>query len=426
MGAEFASVFKRFLRVPGLLVWSLLFPCILGTMFSVMFSGLDEIGIAANIPVAVVADDGWTSEAAETLRSVVAHLAEPGTGTEDGEPLLEVSEVATLAEAEDLVESGDALCALSFEDGEPRLSMQMSTGSDANDTTRIREMVVKTVVDSTLQVNDAIEGSSAGLQGRIAALVAEARTGERSAADELLRLRESASTIEDHARRAGETGHVREVSLTKNAPNETVRYYYALFGMAVLLTANIGLVAIVNVRAGGSSVGARRNVGGIGRMRLALAALLAAWILAFGCLVIGYAYIGLVLRIDLGADPAAFLGALLLGAALATALGGVIGALPGLSERARSGVCTAVACVGALFAGLYGTPCMEFADLVSRMAPWTSYVNPAKAISDALFALYNYDMLGPYWQSLAALGIFTAACLAIMALLMRRSRLAHL
>ena len=426
MGAEFTSVFKRFIRVPGLLVWSLLFPCILGTMFCVMFSGLDEIGIAANIPVVVVADDGWGSEAAETLRSVVANLTEPGTGTEDGEPLLTVREVPTLAEAEDLVEAGDALCAISFRGGEPRLSMQMSTGTDANDTTRIREMVVKTVVDSTLQIDAAIDGSVADLQNRVEDLVAKARQGDQSALDQALRLQDSASAIEDHARRAGETGHVREVSLTKNEPDQTVRYYYALFGMAVLLTANVGLVAIVNVRAGASPVGARRNVGGIGRVRLAIAALLAAWILAFACLAIGYAYIGLVLRIDLGADPLAFLGALLLGAALATALGGVIGAIPGLSEKTRAGICTAVACVGALFAGLYGTPCMEFADLVSRVAPWMSYVNPAKAISDALFSLYNYDMLGPYWQSLAALATFTAACLAIMAALMRRNRLAHL
>ncbi len=426
MGSEFASVFKRFFRVPGLLVWSLLFPCILATLFSVMFSGLDELGIAANIPVVVVADEGWGSEEAETLRSVVANLAEPDTGTEEGEPLLTVREVPTLDEAEDLVESGDALCALSFEDGEPRLSMRMSTGSDANDTTRIREMVVKTVVDSTLQVNAAVNGSVEDLRDRIAALVAKAQAGDQAALDELLRLQDSASTIEDHARRASEAGHVREVSLTKNAPDQTIRYYYALFGMAVLLTANIGLVAIVNVRAGGSPVGARRNVGGIGRVRLAIAALLAAWILAFACLVIGYAYISLVLRIDLGADTLAFLGALPLGAALATALGGVVGALPALSERARAGFVTAIGCVGALFAGLYGTPCMDFADMVSRVAPWTSYVNPAKAISDALFALYNYDMLGPYWHSLAALAAFTAACLAIMAALMRRNSLAHL
>ncbi len=426
MGSEFASVFKRFFRVPGLLVWSLLFPCILATLFSVMFSGLDELGIAADIPVVVVADEGWRSEEAETLRGVVADLAEPGTGTEDGQPLLDVREVPTLAEAEGLVESGEALCALSFANGAPRLSMQMSTSSDANDTTRIREMVIKTVVDSTLQVEAAIDGSVEDLQSRIAALVDEAQAGDHAALDELLNLRSSASTIEHHARQAGEASHVREVSLTKNAPDQTVRYYYALFGMAVLLTANIGLVAIVNVRAGGSPVGARRNVGGIGRVRLAIAALLAAWILAFACLVIGYAYISLVLRIDLGADPLAFLGALLLGAALATALGGVVGALPGLSERARAGLVTAIACVGALFAGLYGPPCMDFADMVSRAAPWTSYVNPAKAISDALFALYNYDMLGPYWQALAALGVFTAACLAIMAALMRRNSLAHL
>ena len=426
MGAEFASVFKRFFRVPGLFVWSLLFPCILGTMFSVMFSGLDEMGIAANIPVVIVADDGWTSEEAETLREVVASLTEPDTGTEDSEPLLAVSEVPTLAEAQTLVEEGDALCAISYANGEPHLSMQMLEGSNATNASSIREMVVKTVVDSTLQIDAAIDGSVANLQDRITDLVAKVQAGDQAALDQLLHLRDSATTIQDNAERVAEPDHVREVSLTRNEPNEAIRYYYALFGMAVLLTANIGLVAIVNVRAGDSPVGARRNVGGIGRVRLAMAALLAAWILAFICLVIGYAYISLVLRIDLGADPLAFLGALLLGAALATALGGVLGAIPGLSERARAGICTAIACVGALFAGLYGTPCMEFGDMVSRVAPWTSYVNPAKAISDALFALYNYDMLGPYWQSLAALGVFTVACLAIMAALMRRSRLAHL
>ena len=426
MGAEFTSVFRRFFREPGLFVWSLLFPCILGTMFSVMFSGLDEIGIAANIPVVVVADDGWTSEEAETLREVVSNLTKPDTGTEDGEPLIALSEVPTLDKAESLVESGDALCAISYANGEPHLSMQMAEGSNATNVSSIREMVVKSVVDSTLQIDAAIDGSVADLQDRIKDLVAKVQAGDQAALDQLLHLRDSATTIQDNAERVAEPDHVREVSLTRNEPNEAIRYYYALFGMAVLMTASIGAEAIANVRANGTPVGARVNVGGTGRIRLAIVALLAAWIIAFICLVVGYAFITLVLRIDLGAHPLTFLGALLLGSALATALGGVIGAIPGIAAGARAGITTAVACVGALFAGLYGEPCMELADLVSRAAPWADYVNPAKAISDALFALYNYDMLGPYWQSMGALAIFTVVCLAVMAVLMRRGRLAHL
>lgn len=430
MGSQFLTIFRIFIREPGLFVWSLLFPCILGTMFSVMFSGLDEMGnMVSEIPVVVVADEGWGSEEAQAFKDVLHELSSPssheGASGED-RPLLKITELPTLLDARAAVDGDDAVAAIAFEAEKPHLYMRVADSTDAIGIDLINETIIKTVVDSALQVNAATESGVSDLRERISYLLAQVTSGDARAAEELAGLENSSVTIAENVEQVASEGHVREISLTRNSPSETLRFYYGLFGIAVLMCASIGCVALSRVRPGGSLVGMRVSVGGVGRVKLAIVALLSAWLISFACLIVAYVFISLVLRVDLGSQPAAFLAALLAGAALATALGGVIGAIPCIPEGARAGIIVAIACIGALFAGLYGTPDMQFADMVSRAAPWVDYINPAKTIADALFALYNYDMLLPYWQSMAALGVFTLVCAGLIAVLLRRSRLAHL
>ncbi len=239
-------------------------------------------------------------------------------------------------------------------------------------------------------------------------------------------LQDDGEALRLRAETAASAGHLEEVSLNRHDPSESVRYYYALFGMATLMCANIGCVAITYLKADASAVGARATVGAINRGRLAVAAFLASWLISLVCLIVAWAFIRFVLGVNLGDQPLPFLLALALGAALATALGGVIGAIHRIPERAKNGIITGISCAGALFAGLYGQPCMELADQVSAALPWLDYVNPANAISDAFFSLYNFNVLGPYWQSMLALLVFFACCLGLLVFLMRRDRLARL
>ena len=70
-----------------------------------------------------------------------------------------------------------------------------------------------------------------------------------------------------------------------------------------------------------------------------------------------------------------------LGAAslLACALGTALGSLPKLDVGSKTGILTGVVCLLSLFTGLYGEPCMELADMVSREFPVLASLKPAKA-----------------------------------------------
>ena len=70
-------------------------------------------------------------------------------------------------------------------------------------------------------------------------------------------------------------------------------------------------------------------------------------------------------------------------------------------------------CLLSLFTGLYGEPCMELADMVSREFPVLASLNPAKAICDMFYSLYYYDGLEVFAGNVALIGLFSAALFAV-------------
>ncbi|MFR5091415.1 MAG: hypothetical protein ACLTDR_04730 [Adlercreutzia equolifaciens] len=69
-------------------------------------------------------------------------------------------------------------------------------------------------------------------------------------------------------------------------------------------------------------------------------------------------------------------------------------ALRSWTWRSKTGILTGVVCLLSLFTGLYGEPCMELADMVSREFPVLASLNPAKAICDMFYSLYYLRRAG--------------------------------
>ena len=217
-----------------------------------------------------------------------------------------------------------------------------------------------------------------------------------------------------------------EVSLTHAAPKESVRFYYALFAMAALFGAQIAVVAVCWTQPNLSPLGARRALGAIGRTRTLLATLLACWLLSFCCLLIAFLYTRLVVGVDFAGREGLCVAGLGTASLLACALGTALGSLPKLDVGSKTGILTGVVCLLSLFTGLYGEPCMELADMVSREFPVLASLNPAKAICDMFYSLYYYDGLEVFAGNVALIGLFSAALFAVGALFVRRQRYASL
>ena len=93
MGALFAHTVRMLVRQRDVLIWVILFPLALATLFHVMLSNIDESYRVDPASCVVVADDNFNSERAVFFREMLDEVSAPGAGQ-----LLDVVKVATLEE----------------------------------------------------------------------------------------------------------------------------------------------------------------------------------------------------------------------------------------------------------------------------------------------------------------------------------------
>ena len=229
------------------------------------------------------------------------------------------------------------------------------------------------------------------------------------------------------ARALGLSSGIERVRLTHGTPDETVRYYYALLGMAALMAAQSAVIAVTQLQPSEGGLGARLCASGTGRMRMLLGALLGSWAVSMLGLGLAFAFMRLVARIDFGGRDALCLLGLATSSLLATAIGAAIGAAPLRGgAKSRAGMVTALSCLASLFAGLYGEGAMQLSDSLAQAWPPSVWVNPARLITDQFYALYYYDSLAPFALRAAACVAASVALMGVVAALTVRSSHEHL
>jgi ABC-2 type transport system permease protein len=393
MWNTFKYTILSFSREKSILIWTLIFPLILSTLFSAMFSNIENAYVFEPIPTAIVTDGNYQSTS--TFKQIVDSLGESGSGQ-----MLEVTYVSSVQEAESLLQDGTVIGYVTVDtEGTPSLYLPQTVSSQS--TVSTDRTILKNLLDNYLRSKSTIE--TIATQNPLV-------LSDPGFIDQFF----------------SDATYTQTISITANKSSQSVRYFYALLGFTALMSANIALKAIVRTQANLSALGARRAVGATSRTRTLTASLAASWVLAYACILIGFCYIRFVLGIDFGDRDIACIAGLGISSLLATALGALIGAIPKLPEGAKGGILTGLTCLLSLFAGLYGTSSIELADTLSRTAPLLQALNPAKQISDLFYSLYVYDSYAPFFQVAGTLLIVTVLYSIGAAILMRRQRYASL
>ena len=384
-------------REHSVVVWVILFPLILATLFSVMFKGIDDAAYnLPTIPVAVV--DGSEGDAGESFREMLDALSDD----EDGDALIAPIYVETADEAHQLLKDGQTVGIVTLDsDGWPRLELSPGAGDLGVSMAQVKRTVLADVVDDYCRSREAVEDI---VENDPAALA-------------------NPEVIKSFSVR---TDYTAELSITHSQTKEYVRYFYALLGFAALMAATVGLNAVGAIQPNISPLGARRAVSGTGRARMLAGAITASWLISFAALLLAFVYIRFVLGVEFGGREGACVLGLAVAALMTTSLGALIGAIPAIPFSAKGGVLTGITCLLSLFAGLYGTPALHLADQVALNAPWAAAINPAKQVTDLFYSLYVYTDLEPFFQTLGVLLVITAVFAFAAALLMRRQRYASL
>lgn len=389
---------RMLVRRPSVIIWTLAFPIIMATVFLFMFANMRADGVAQAVPVAVVADAAWGASPASTVVEAIAE----GEGR-----LLELTETADAAAARELLADGtvDGIYAV---DASGELALTVAPESSAAHAAgrgrsySVNRSILETIASSYTQS----EALLAGIAARDPMALADSAAVAR------------ALSVEPASER---------VALTRGAPDETVRYYYALLGMATMFAAQITVVAVAGIRPTASATAARRSIAGVSRLRQLAGSLVGSWILSFAFLSVAFCYIRLVVGIDFQGREALCLLGVAAGACLACGLGALVGSLPLQGDASvGTGILSGITCVLSLFAGLYGEPAMRFADAVAQAFPLSAWLNPTKLVCDTFYSLYFYDDLMPFAARVAACLVWGAVLFSAAAPLFRRQRYEYL
>ena len=446
MWTTFKATVRTLLLTPSAVVWTLIFPIVLATVFNFMFEPMRSTGSVEAVDVAVVAEDAWEDS---PFSQVVDTLSEAD------EPLLAVHPVATEQEARELIAEGsvagayivdaagnernaeqsgsdelDAVDAAGPADaagaasgsGTAAGSSDVSTSTSSAGSTGAPRIILApagsgTGSDASYDVNRAILESVVTSYLQSEALIEELATHDPVALSD-------PTTIENAL---GLSVSVREVSLTHAQPDSMVRFYYALLGMASIFAAQLAGESVWHLQPTSSAAGARRAVSGTSRMRLLIPTIGACWAISTTFLAIAFGYICLTAHIDFSGREGLCLVGIAASSLLSCGIGALVGALPGrMGSDSRRGILTALTCLLSLFAGLYGEPTMELADTVAHVFPAATWLNPVCLIRDLFYTVYYYDTLIPFALRLATCMGIAAALLTVSAACMRRSAHEHL
>ena len=407
MRALFVHTVRMLLRRRDVLIWVVLFPLALATLFQIMFSNFDEYYRVEPASCVVVDDENYRSPQAMFFREMLDTISEPGD-----EQVLSVSMVVTRDEGRAAVLAGDAAACITV-NSEGLPSMQVSPLSVSSTTGSLDQSIVRAVLDQYRQTYAEMKQTFTALPLAQGMQVAPSQEGFESLAA-TPGMQEAASAFMSDAVKT------QQVDVLRVESSSTIRYFYALMGFASLMSITVAICAVSATRANTSAVGARRQVAGVSPAKQMAVTMAASFVAVFGCLLLAFAYMRFVLGVEFGGRDGLAIVAIAACALMSTALGAAIGAIPNIPTPGKEGLATGITCLCALFAGLYGEPSMQLADQIAQHAPWAALINPAAQAANAFYDLTYYDSLAPFFWTMCVLLVMAAAFFAVAAVLMRR------
>ncbi len=360
-----------------MLFWTLLFPLILATFFSMAFANLNENDTFSTIPIAVVTNDAYQADPA--LRQVLA-------ATATGETALFRIEHTDTADADDLLRQESIAGYLV--PGDPLTVVVSGSG--------IRQTILKVFADDYLQTRAAMEHILATDSQLLEPLLAAA--GQR-------------------------LDLITDKPIGSAKADQVLTYYYALIAMACLYGGFWGLKEVIAIQPNLSSQAARLSVAPVPKLRIFAGSLLAALTIQIVSMLLLLGFLRLVLGIPFGSRTGMILLATLTGSLLGVSVGGFIGAVSRLSESIKNASLIGFSMICSFLSGLM---IVDIKYMTVKAFPPISYLNPANLISDAFYALYYYD--SPQ-RSLINMGlqlILSALLFGVIVLVVRRQRYASL
>ena len=366
---------KTSLRKKDLMIWLVLFPVVLGTLFKIAFSSIyEKTTLFSTIPAAVV----------ETAENSIFRTA-----------------------AEAVSEGDEPLLSLTYTDEETAL--ELLKGKQISGIIYAGDSVKLTVGGSGLP--ETMLKSFVEQYGIYEAVIR--RTAEQAPA----RLPQVTAAL------SADVSACKQIPLTEGNTDPFIQYFYNLIAMVAMFGTTIGLHIATDYQANMSALGARRNCSPVKRLTSLTAAVTGSCITQACCMIICVSFLAFILKIDFGSRlPLVYLSAVL-GGCLGVAAGFFIGSIGQISKYAKSCIAFLLTMVGCFLSGLM---IGNMKAVIAEKAPWINAVNPVAVISDSFYCLNLYNDLHRFGTKIITMVIMTAIFTMLGVILSGRKKYANI
>ena len=385
---NFKYSLKTLLKSKMLLFWTFAFPIILGTLFNMAFSNIENSEKLDIINIAIINNDDFENN--EAFKASFEELSD-----ENNEDRLFNTQYTTEEKAKELLDNGEIVGYMKLKEDKPILTFA---------TSGINETIFKYVTEEIEQTSDIIKNLS------------ETETQKQITSGNYN------INYEEIYNKVIELAKEDEVKL-KNISNSNLSYtmieFYTLIAMTCLYGGMLSMVSINQTLANMSNKGKRIAVSPTKKGTIILSSLLASYIAQLIGLAILFVYTLFVLKVDYGDNTSLIILLAMIGSFAGLTLGTFVGTLFKTNENAKTGILIALTMFWCYLSGMMGIT-MKY--VVDKNVPIINKINPASMITDGLYSLYYYDTFDRYWFNIISLLIFAFVLMLISFFSLRRQK----
>lgn len=385
---NFKYSLKTLLRNKGLIFWTFAFPIILGTLFNLAFSDIENKETLDIIDIAIVNNEEFKTDTYFTESfKVLSKKKEPNQ-------LFNIK-YTNLSTAQSLLKEKKITGYLLFENHEVKITV--------NDK-GYNETILRFVVDELSSQKEMLETLTA---------------------KEITDSYKSGNQNVNYEKIYQDTLNLINSTIPKlnNISNSNLSYtmieYYTLLAMACLYGALIAMFVTNKKIANMSSAGKRTSISPAHKKTLLLGSFLASYLVQLLGILILYLYTILVIKVDYGNNTFLVFLLLMAGSLAGLTLGVAISTILKSNENTKTGILISLTMLASFLSGMMGIT-MKY--IIDTNIPILNKINPAAMITDGLYSLYYYRTLDRFYFNIISLIIFSIIMLVISYQGLRREK----
>lgn len=384
---NFKYSLKTLLRNKALIFWTFAFPIILGTLFNLAFSDIENKETLDIIDIAIINNEEFKNDAyfTESFKAL---------STKSKDQLFN-TKYTNLSTAKNLLKENKITGYLLFENNEVKITV--------NDK-GYNETILRFVVDEISSQKEMLETITSK------EITDSYKAGNLNVDYEKI-YQDTLSLINDTSPKLN--------NISNSNLSYTMIEYYTLLAMACLYGAIISMFITNKKLANMSSAGKRTSISPAHKRTLLLGSFLASYLVQLLGIIILYLYTIFVIKVDYGNNIFLVFLLLMTGSFVGLSLGIAIATVLKSNENAKMGILISLTMFFSFLSGMMGIT-MKY--VIDSNIPLLNKINPAAMITDGFYSLYYYDTLDRFYFNIISLLLFSVILLFISYQGLRREK----